>query len=389
MHHNLLHAIANDPHLKNGFYIFDNKIYLSKIEALIEATKKGSDIRYYYNDHIYSNVDWSIEPTTSLVDLYKKQAQHIRDSYDHVILMFSGGSDSTTMLHSFLDNNILLDEIWSLGADTNTSSATDLTNIEITLAAMPKLKQASKLGIHVEIINMKDFDSPLEDDWWLDATGVRLTHDTMIRKNVFLNNPKIQKLVDQGKRVAFVFGYDKPRLLIDNKHWYIGILDTFWSHHWKSQHSMTNGPFFEFFYYAPESPEILSKSCHKVIQYFESIWSTDKCVHFFNVHNFRGEPLDINLYRRIVNTTLYNHCWDEFNTFSLGKSRGIYNQFNDQKCVFISNYSNHWDNNQTWIRGINELQKTLDPKFYTPWSQVIGHWTQLYPIKPVQGKINA
>jgi len=380
-------AVSIDPHLKNGFYVFEGRIYLSKVEALIAASKKESDIQYYYNDHIYSNVNWSHEPNESLISLYKKQAQHIRDSYDHVILMYSGGSDSTTVVHSFLSNHIKPDEIWSLVAFTNTCDKNDQPNIEITKAAWPVLETAAAQGIKVELVNQVDFDQPLEEDWWLDAPGARLSHDNIMRKNLFFDNPKIKKLVDQGKKVAFVFGWDKPRLLLDQNYWYIGILDTFWSMHWKSQHLLKEGPFFESFYYSPDLPEILSKSCHSLINHFESMWTAAQCQHFFNSQNCRVGPKDIVYYRQQVNIALYNHCWDELNTFSLGKNQGRFDQIFCQKCSFVIDHNMHWDNYQTWSRGIDQLQKSIDKKFYTPWTSIGGHWSKLYPIKRLKDHI--
>lgn len=377
-------AIHNDPHLRNGFYVFENRIYLSKIEALIEATKKGSDIEYYYNDHVYSAYDWSKEPVESLVGLYKKQAQHIRDRYDHVILMFSGGSDSTNMLDSFLSNGIHVDEVWSMVAFTNTCGKQNRSNIEITTSAWPILERASSLGVRVELVNLVDFDSTLTEDWWLDAAAARLAHDVMMRKNMFLNNPRLNALIDQGKRIAIVHGYDKPRLLIDGDQWCMGILDTFWAHHWKSQHTLNNGPFFEFFYYSPDLPEVLNKACHVLINHFERLWTADQCRRFFRSHNCRQGPTDIDLYRQQVNVALYNHCWDEFNTFSLGKNSGRWNQMNCQKCEFVIDHKTHWQNYQTWHQGIESLQQLIDPKFYVPWTQINGHWGRLYPIRQLR-----
>ena len=72
----------------------------------IDLLSDGFNIKYNFN--IF---DWSKEPTESWKELKKQRAQHIRDNYDYVVLYFSGGSDSTTVLNSFYDNNIYIDEI--------------------------------------------------------------------------------------------------------------------------------------------------------------------------------------------------------------------------------------------------------------------------------------
>lgn len=64
----------------------------------------------------FDDVNWT-EPTETFKELCKQRAQQIRDSYDYIILSFSGGSDSTTVLNTFLENNIYIDEILILKYD--------------------------------------------------------------------------------------------------------------------------------------------------------------------------------------------------------------------------------------------------------------------------------
>jgi len=114
------------------------------------------------------------------------------------------------------------------------------------------------------------------------------------------------------------------------------------------------------------------------------MWTADQCRAFFNSDNCRAGPVDIELYRQQVNIALYNHCWDELNTFSLGKNQGRFRQIFCQKCSFVIDHSNHWDNYDTWSRGIEQIQNLIDPKFYTPWTEIGGHWSNLYPIKKLK-----
>jgi len=62
-------------------------------------------------DDAFDSLDWSIEPIETFKELCKQRALQLRNTYDYIILHFSGGSDSTTVLNSFLDNNIPIDEI--------------------------------------------------------------------------------------------------------------------------------------------------------------------------------------------------------------------------------------------------------------------------------------
>lgn len=57
------------------------------------------------------DVDWSIEPKESMEELCYRRAQQLRDQYDYLILYYSGGADSKTILETFLKYNIPLDEV--------------------------------------------------------------------------------------------------------------------------------------------------------------------------------------------------------------------------------------------------------------------------------------
>lgn len=378
--------IKQDPHLRNGFYTYNGQIYLSKIAALIQATKHKSDIEYYYNDHVYQNYPWSVEPVASLATLYREQAQHLRDKYDYLIVMFSGGSDSVNMLKSFVDNGIMPDETWTFVADNHTVDKYDTSNIEITITGTPELKRVQQMGVKVELINLIEYDSPMAEDWYLDGPGCRLSHDAMMRKNVFFENPRIKALVDQGKKVGFVLGLDKPRILLDGDTWHVGFLDQVNSAHWTSQHLLTDGPYLEFFYYDPDRPDLLAKATHAVIDSFESRWTAHQCQMFFNHQDCRKGPINIDYYRRVVNLSIYSDTWDELNSFSLGKNRGKFNQIFCQKAAFLIDHHNHWDNHSAWTHGMQQMEQQLDTKFYKPWDQINGHWTQIYPVRKLLTK---
>lgn len=97
---------------KYGCWVVDRKIFLSKIQALEHASRnKSLSVSFYYHNHIWENFDRTLLGKTPLKTLYKQRAQQLRDQYDHLVLHYSGGSDSHNILHTFLSNNIQLDEI--------------------------------------------------------------------------------------------------------------------------------------------------------------------------------------------------------------------------------------------------------------------------------------
>ena len=97
----------------NGYYTVNDQRYDNKITALIRASELKTDVKWHYFDDIFINAHKNnVLSDTNLEDLYKIRAQQLRDSYDYLILNYSGGSDSHNILHTFLKNNIKLDCIY-------------------------------------------------------------------------------------------------------------------------------------------------------------------------------------------------------------------------------------------------------------------------------------
>ena len=372
--------IKNDQHLKNGFYIYNNKIYYNKIEPLIQASKDNSDIRWYFNDDEFRSFDWSSEPNESLVSLYKQRAINLRETYDHIVVMFSGGSDSTNVLRSFLDNNIKPDSIWSfIGHNHHIDKKYDRWNLEITLSAYPVLKEAQNKGIHIELPNLLEYDSILEEDWYLEDSGMRLSGEVRMRRNLFFEREDIKKLVEQGKKVCFILAHDKPRLRLIDNFWYFSFLDTWRVHHWTSQHKLPQGPFLEYFYFTTCPSKLLIKSCFMIIDFFEKHWTRSQCNNFWQEGNLYGNNVDH--YNSIVNKILYKNTWNEGITFSMGKPKPPYNQIICQKSTFLLERWHEWHNFNEWYNGLKNVFSQLNPNFYKSFEQITGHWTEKYPIK--------
>ena len=100
----MITGIEQNPRL--GYYQVSDKIFYSKPEALIEATRVNHWPEWKFNIKTYAGLDWAQEPAQDLRELYRRRAQQLRDQYDYIRLECSGGSDSTTVAFSFLLNGI-------------------------------------------------------------------------------------------------------------------------------------------------------------------------------------------------------------------------------------------------------------------------------------------
>jgi hypothetical protein len=277
-----------DPAWENGFYSVNGVPYSNKISAVLEAQKTLADITWDFHNDSFKKANWLVEPDIGLDNLYQLRAQQIRDAYDYVIIMCSGGADSTNVIKTFLNNNIHVDEViasapmeglknWNWN-DKDTSASNTMS--ETKFALFPLLHEITVNYPKVKItINdfFQDIINSKTDDWlykcpdWITPI---VTGKGDLNKFTHLKN-----LADQGKRIAVVWGCDKPIMRYDQDgNMYSLITDL----------GVNNAvmPFDNcypnvnriLFYWAPDFPELLVKQSHVVAKFVhrkENFWLVD------------------------------------------------------------------------------------------------------------------
>lgn len=203
------------------YYSEDNLRFPNRLQAKKYNIENQKEVFYYYYDDIYSKIDWTIEPEGTLDFHYKMQAQRIRDEYDYVILMYSGGYDSSNILEVFHYNNIKLDKIVVTGAFKQDSHSGDDENHngEIYKNAFPVL---SSFGLNpiVQILDFSDYYSnvkqfsvyQLEEEWVEHIGGKYSPYHFIFRDMHKFIVP--EKYLD--KKVAIIWGTDKPMISYEN-----------------------------------------------------------------------------------------------------------------------------------------------------------------------------
>ena len=140
--------IIFDENEKLGYYQVGGDKYFSKPLALIEGTKRNIHPEWQFNKKHFGQFTWSQEPKLSLRELYRNRAQQLRDKYDYLKLEFSGGGDSATVLYSFVNNGIHLDEVifrYPTAAEKNVSADPYNTKAENTLSEWEFATRSHKL----------------------------------------------------------------------------------------------------------------------------------------------------------------------------------------------------------------------------------------------------
>lgn len=256
------------------YYSDDGSIFESKIQALNYGKKHKQKINFYYFDDVFSSCDWKNEPENTLDYYYTEQAQRIRDTYDYVILCYSGGYDSTNILETFHYNNIKLDKIVVVGAFSQDSEygVDENHNGEIYHNVHPYIKDLGLESITQFCDYTKYFDdvinfSLFQDNQtpWMDRVGGWFSPHNWFWRDI---HKYIVPKQFENKRVALIFGRDKPSLFYNEETSFpkLGILNSFCFSDvaCNSYGNIMNVNAIERvnFYWDPKFPVILMKQLH-------------------------------------------------------------------------------------------------------------------------------
>lgn len=260
---------------KNGYYRVGSKYFVHKTFALIEASKSQDKIIspiWDFNSDVFASRNWQQTIDISLPDLYKKRAQQLRDKYDYLLIAFSGGADSATVIDSFINNNIHIDEIiihWpktltdgKYQVSTNKSKFNVLS--EWQLAAQPKLDYIQKHHPKIKITfsDLDDLDEEYNEDIFRVAANTLDFPNIKRQKSIYKRS---NELMEQGFNVATVYGFDKPYLYEMEGHVFAGFLDQF-THVVSDQYSDISRNL-EYFYWSPDLPDLAIRQAQILFEY--------------------------------------------------------------------------------------------------------------------------
>lgn len=310
-----------------GYYRVGDLRTYSKLEAIELHEKTGHHPQWCFNEAAFDSYDWRIEPDTSLQEFYRRRAQHIRDQYDYLVLFFSGGSDSTNILDTFVNNNIKLDEcasFWAQGADRDLSShfSTEVASVAIPrMQALPYIKH--RLLDLSEITNQVMSDPNVKYDW-IYFMNTYFSPNNYVRSHLRRLIPAYRELIDSGKTVCFIWGAEKPRVhRIDGRYCvrFQDLVDNTVTP-WQQQNPQA-GEFDELFYWSPDFVPGLIKQAHTIMRYLKN--APINSVDFSSLnqkYNYGSTVRDGQTYwltANGINQLLYSN-WD-INTISVGKPR--------------------------------------------------------------------
>lgn len=287
---------------KLGYYKVGSHIFYNKLQSILYANPTKADITWNFNDEIFDNLDWTVEPPVSLDMLYAERARQIREQFDYIVVMASGGADSTNVIRSFLDNNIRIDEIvasapisglknWKINLNDK-SAANTIT--ETFVAQLPLLDSISKSHPNIKLTINDYFDNilNLKTDEWIYESSSHWIHFSGSARHSLDNIAHLKKIAESGKRIGVVYGVDKPIICRGQSgNLYSVILDAVVNvavPHFKEKYPNVESVLF---YYSPELPELMIKQAHEVCRWNyrpensgsrELLWDRSKSFEFNN-----------------------------------------------------------------------------------------------------------
>lgn len=258
---------------KIGYYTVGDAVYYAKSDALTAAGGKKNQVQWHLNDKIYSLYDWTKEPESHLGidEFYRRRAQQIRDKYDYLVLMYSGGPDSQNILETFVDNGIYIDEIVNVNSYASTGveqgtihNADYVHNVKPTLE---RLLAEKNLQSRITILDEIDLCKQHIDRYQRQGHQEILVEQGSIatfpyRPYVLKHLPHVWSKIISGIKVGMIVGSDKPRVIVKDGRWATNFYDALVGNYGlaaSSDADLGATDAWEFFYWSPDAVELQIK----------------------------------------------------------------------------------------------------------------------------------
>ena len=343
---------------KYGYWKTNGLEFLNKVEALLYATKNDTKVKFCYHDEVWKKFDRNLLGKVSLNQLYREQAQRLRDKYKYLVLYYSGGADSHNILMTYINNNIKLDEIivrWPKAltegklytANTNDTTTRNIWS-EWDYAVKPTLEWLR--NNHPEIkITIKDYTENLNEKN-LESVIENSNHT---RGGLLLSFAKTDS--NYGKKdIGHIFGVDKPTLAVVGLDVYMFFNDLATSMLYSDKPGDIDPDNIECFYWDPDFPLLTFEMAYQTSEYFNVNRDKRKFLRLMDQaegvkQDASGFNLLLTLMTQFQNNIVKKICYDTWdNKFQADKSISASRQdkwfwffecseFSSLKDVFTSN----------------------------------------------------
>jgi hypothetical protein len=284
--------------------------------------------------------------------MYKLRAKQIREAYDYVVIWYSGGSDSHNLLLAWIEAGLKIDEIATTWNYEATGDKQNHQNAEITNVVLPDIQKLKDSGFDFKfrLVDISQLCVDLFASW-------KSEFEYNINFHFSPNNPakhiirdKIKDyrdLIASGKKVAFVWGKEKPRIKYDERYYFqfFDNVDNCVGPY--TQRRYHQGWYDEMFYWSPEFPLIPVKQAHIVKNYVKQ-----------NNINIDDELLKYLLYPK-WNSSIFNN--GKTSSFTYSQRDEWFLKSNLETLKVFNNVTDYYYNN---ISPDDKIRKRIKP-FYS------------------------
>jgi hypothetical protein len=271
--------------LYNGHYEYNEKIFTDResvLDYMVVSGERDSRLRYVFHDDVFSSIDWHHEPEFDLEWLYILRARQLRETYDYLILSYSGGSDSHEVLKTFIENDIFLDEVQIVHHEKaiNKLDPSEHENLEMfdeyKRNVIPSLDDIKKKSPHTKItlLDATDYliDETIGNNYHIfgHVNNISITRTPVTRfsrTNFAFQHKHNEKTLSGRKNVCLIQGNDKPFLTASD-----GILYCYFSDSllqgvkYINRGIISNIYTIEEFFCSPHAPLIPIKQSHVLLK---------------------------------------------------------------------------------------------------------------------------
>ena len=348
---------------KLGVYRVGDLRFYSKLEAIEYMQKTGIHLHWDFNEVVFSSYDWTIEPKENILELYRQRAQQLRDTYDYIIVMYSGGADSQTVVESFVDNDIKLDEVASYSNYQASGNKQDYMNAEIYNVAIPNSEKLTNRYpwikhrvIDLSELTMEKFSLPNTKFDWIYEVNMYLSTNALTRESLGLKIKEWADIINSGKRLCIVWGKDKPRIHFANGKFFMRFID-FIDDAATVKSIAGQLPYTdEFFYWTPDLPKIVIKQAHLIKNYLRG----DLTHSPFISHN-KSDLAFVEKNNKkywLSNHGVHSLIYPKWNTNTFTVGKVLSNVFTLRDKWFY-NFGSTEPVKQSWRTGLNKLWKCV------------------------------
>jgi hypothetical protein len=328
-----------------GYYLVGEKKIYNKVDALTEFQVSHSFPQYIFNDEVFSKHNGCGTIEKNIFDLYKDRAKQLRDKYKTIVLSYSGGSDSDTILKAFQEADVPIDVILLIhGKQFEDSIPSDKkkTFNEIYDLAVPKINSnldavGNPLVLSYDMTHaiQNDLMNKVGENWSREQNSLDPT--VFYMTSAFYYEKDLLKLINEQDKSTWCFirGGEKPFIdLTDDASSY--FIDEKYKDH-------THWPNCELFFTTADMPDIHIKQ--EQILYSNIDVTGDNNFDLTSLHN-KG------IRDTVDNTEVFWHKTGP--SIISPKSNTIIDHINN-------NFPNNLDH---WKRDVQRINSTLDKRWF-------------------------